>query len=253
MVLRIVFAWHNPNSQLAYPLNYVGELLLSLAVWFLFTAGGNGLFIASCQNSFGLSDDTNDILGLISIAMMLVRNVLNLLVLAVYSYYAHIHGVYNLDKIDPEALVKVEDALMSEHALTRFVAFLRDNGHPEGLQYIKAYSQIKEFEELAKQEDEPAGSVLARGRETWNALLNGTLAKCLPELAADCGARVEQVLGNEPENVDSHLFDQVFGVIINVLQRLYGEFKGSDQYGQLVKQLESRSVFIDRLRTVQLI
>ena len=226
----------------------MSEVLWSLVSWFAFTAAANFFYIISCDDDIPWMEPY--LCRLLSVLALLLRNSLNLLILTLYAYCNKTDVTECMEKIDPEALIKVEDALVNEDALTYFIAFLRESGQNEGIQYINAYSLIKEFEEYAKAECENVAEITQKAEAVLRQLKNEELVQRLDE-----GFLLEKIYQDicRGENIDSHIFDQVFGVVINALQRMYGGFKESQFYLLLVQKQESISIIIERMKSAMLI
>jgi len=230
----------------------MGELLTSVAAWFIFTAVSNFFYIISCNNdTLYIDPDTSRI---ICIVIALIRNLLNLGIMLFYANvkYKEERAPENMEKIDPDALIQVEDALMDECATTFFIAFLNDRQQKDGIRLIKAYTSIKKYEDFAKNSAN-ISEILQLGKDTWVKVEKWAIQKYTRQVYnEDSLSKIHNDLYIS-QNCDVHLFDHVFGVVVNVLQKMFNNFRDSRFYTMLRKKQETRSIIIDRMKNVKLI
>ena len=187
------------------------------------------------------------VFNLFACIALVLRNIVCLSILAFYSFT----GTMNIpEKIEAEALNKVEDALTNEDSLNYFIKYLRKNNRPEGIIFIEINELITEYEELAKQDTDNPNIIRQRGEEIWKKIKQHTTNSELFNKTIIEG--VEENLSSESE-LDSHLFDQIFGVVINELQNLYEGFRKSRHYASLAKKQEVMSIIVTRMQKVNLV
>eukprot|EP00826_Nyctotherus_ovalis_P033962 TRINITY_DN2778_c0_g5_i3.p1 TRINITY_DN2778_c0_g5~~TRINITY_DN2778_c0_g5_i3.p1 ORF type:complete len:161 (+),score=48.10 TRINITY_DN2778_c0_g5_i3:910-1392(+) len=156
------------------------------------------------------------------------------------------------EKIEAEVLTKIEDALTNEDSLQFFVEFLRSINRMDGIVLIEINELITDYEVTAKQDTDNPDLVLQKAKETWSKIQT-QLANCAPDfLNVSVIDTVKENLDPETEP-DSHLFDQIFGIVINELQSLYEMFKKSRYYVLLTKKQEKVSIIVSRMQKVKLV
>ncbi len=218
------------------------ELAWSLIFWFAFSSPAYLLMILAYEDFIN-----QDIATLSGICLVLARNTGNLAVVVI----SCLRNTVPFDtpdgaEADPDCLTRVEKVLAAERPLTYFVGFLSSRG-PEGIALVRAFTLIKEFEEAADQETD-AHKTIQKAREVLGDLSAGVRDLGLKEETMESiGQTLER---GEP---DKHLFDQAYGVVINQLQGLLQLFRETEQYAQMARELESRSIITQRMRSAKLI
>ncbi len=156
-------------------------------------------------------------------------------------------------EVDRDCLVKVETALLTEPALVKFVEYLSKEGLAAGIRQIRAYTQIKEFEECAVGENATLEETKRRGAELWAKFRDPGSEVYLDDMAKAVESAMDISLRSRDEPVDKHLFDQLYGLIINSLQRMFVEFRTSEQCRRLSIDLERKSLLSEKLRRASLV
>ena len=159
-----------------------------------------------------------------------------------------------LEDVNRECLTNVETALVTEHALVKFVEYLTNEEFTEGITQIRAFTLIKEFEEYANALDtDDNNSVREKALDLWQKLTSKDSNIYMDGLGKEIKYMIQSKLQNYDEIIDQHLFDQVYGVIINSLQRLFIQFKISNECRRLSQDLYRRNVVTNRLKMAELI
>lgn len=216
----------------------------------MFTSAANLLCVFSvpAHNNEDSGDEYYCILNMLGCIALVLRNVACTSLLLVYSFM----GTTNIpEKIEAEVLTKIEDALANEDSLQLFVEFLRSINRTDGVALIEINELITDYEVMAKQ-DIDSDLMFQKAKETWSKIQT-QFADCAPGFCdVSVIDTVKESLNPEAE-LDSHLFDQIFGVVINELQSLYEMFKKSKYYGLLAKKQETVSIIVTRMQKVKLV
>ncbi len=255
-VFAAVKAWQSV-PQMKYNINILKELVLTIIAWIGFT-GSYHYWMIYGHNYSGACriKEENWIPG---IGSLVVRNV-SLAFIIIYTCLIekpaelmHRLSIY-ADETNRDCLVKVETAIVTEQALAKFVEYLKREGILSKIKEINAFTLIREFEEFAAFDSgNPPESVHEKAAEIWDKFCNEETDVHLGQIPPDIGYTISEKLKDDDDGVDKHLFDQVYGMIINSLQRCFMEFRNSQEFRELSLELDKKSLISGKLKKADLV
>jgi len=145
----------------------------------------------------------------------------------------------------------LEKVLASRISIISFHNYLEDTSDSEGHIMLEFYELIKIFEdEIEKIQLEGSASSESTRLEAFNLaseIMNNYinsiefLTKNIPQ---DVVLAIKRKM--ESQNIDKHLFDSVYGIVMNRLQKSYNDFTNSPHFKQLQIELLKNEIIYER-------
>ena len=251
--LCLIYLLRNTMSEF----NMKTELKMICGLWIILTSACTGLEVFGCKAT----------MSQIALILLIIRN------LACFgiSLCWPIYESYN-SKIMPygetrECVSSIEMTLSTITPLQYFTQYIRSTA-PQHLATLHLYMEIKMFEELAGSQeisDNPLnlGSPAREGHLDIRRLYDkgiriykeylekgaNNVLRYIPEAVHDI---MLQRFRDLKENLDKHLFDPIYGVIIKQLNNLFLEFAKSTLHHQLIYELAKTEIYYERLRIAEM-
>ena len=254
-VITLIKAWQS-IKHIKYSYNIVKEVVLTLVIWIVATGLYHHYMVFDYEYKSHCHIDES--IWTNGIFMLILRNWL-LLANIVYTCFVEPQtdklSSYSVDELSRECLFKVESALATEHTLLKFIEYLAKEGCFVSINQINAYALIKDFEEFACPDADHSNEELrSHAKDIWCKL---QISEKEPNpdyvIPHDIKSSIEQKIESADEMLDRHLFDQLYGIIINSLQRSYVDFRDSTEFKTLSADLDRKSLISHKLRKFSLV
>lgn len=140
----------------------------------------------------------------------------------------------------------IELALATRSSFLVFFDFIKSIEGDRGRNTIMLYAQIKRFEDISAQRENQELAIRLAGRIANDYLLDQSEFRVegVPE-------EVRQHIGAKLQNLsaylDSHLFDPLYGVVLNILERHFEQFRKSSAWQTLLIELRNNEIVYERL------
>ncbi len=221
------------------------ELVVVVSTWILSNGVYFGLLFQHEQGSDNLSAS-------MYFFVLVVRNVIVVIASIVVPVLTSHKGDLVPYGETRECVESVELALSTELPYQFFSEFILNTAGTPGINVLTLYTQIKLYEacpEGPERQQELFG--LANSINSDFILPNAPLA--IPDIPPQVRTVISRKFQDLAPNLNKHLFDSLYGVIINKLQDYFEQFKKSEEYKQLLQALRINEIIFERLSRAGLI
>lgn len=151
-----------------------------------------------------------------------------------------------------ECVRNVELTMSTELPFMFFSYFVGEADSENGHNIIELYTKIKLYEARADDEE-----IEQEKFEAATGIMNEFIQKDAHSEVKGIPEEVREMISrkfeNLSENLDKHLFDPIYGIIINKLQVLYSAFQKSTTYDNLILELRINEIIYEKLVAAELI
>jgi len=227
------------------------EIISLVTFWTCCSCGFHFLMIHE-NDQQNIRDSTETIVIVLSSIIILLRNLVSFIISIVYPV---LHT--SNSKIIPygetrDCTSNVEITLATELPFIYFSYFIESVAGNNGKYLVTCYTQLKLYEDLVEKGDAQQEAYAMASEIERNYLKEESEMK-IEGIPIEIMKNLEKKLCNLKVNLDKHLYDPLYGFILNKLQEYYVAFKQSEVFKELCCELRNNEIIYERLLNAELI
>jgi len=180
------------------------------------------------------------------VCILVGRNVLTLFVSFMLPIIKGLHRRFTPYGETRKCVSNVELALTTPSAFLVFLKYIKYARGDAGRNVIMLYSQIKRFEDISANR-ENGEEIIELATSIEHDYLIDQAEFRVQGIPNEVRQHISMKLQNLGMYLDSHLFDSLYGVVINILKRYFEEFKRSYEWQILLIRLRNSEMIYERM------